>query len=957
MVTFITAHRATYGVEPICAQLPIAPSTYYEATRRAADPSRRSARAQRDAQLRPEIARVWQEHRRIYGATKVWKQHGREGIAVARCTVERLMRAEGQCGVVRGRRRRTTVPDLVAPRPLDLVQRDCRVSRPNALWVAGFTYVATWRGFVYVAFVIDAFSRRIVGWRATASPRSDLALDALDQALHDRDTDAQLVHHSDRGVQTGCSVPPIAPPPVGLHLCPMTSPSTAAEPVRSTLAGDAWGGLAAMLVAFPSAIAFGVTIYSPLGGSYAAYGALAGILGATALGLVSPTLGGTNRLITAPCAPAAAVLSALAGELLAKGTPAPAALLMLTVIGLLTGLIQLLFGVARIGRLIKYMPFPVVSGYLSGVGLTIIFSQVPKLLGAPKGQDIWSAIVAPGGWQWQAMIVGAVTIAVTALSSRWTQLVPAAILGLGAGVASYFGVALVDHNLMTTAHNALVIGPLGGTGDGFLAALGTRWASLGQLKFADIVAVGVPALTLSVLLSIDTLKTCVVLDTLTRSRHDSNRELIGQGLGNLASSAIGGVPGAGQMGATLVNINSGAVTRRSGVIEGALSLVAFLALGALIAWVPVAALAGILIVVGVKMIDRHSLAYVRSRATVLDFLVIVAVVITALTVSLIAASGVGIALAILLFIREQLGGQVVRRHATGAQQYSRRVRLPAERAILQAAGERTVVVELQGSLFFGTADQLYSALEPEIKVRQYVILDMRRVQGVDATAAHVLQQVKDMLEERGAMLLFSKLPRALPTGQDVERYLAEMELIAADGSGVFDEAESALEWIEDRVLAEAHASRPDERPLELREIDLFAGRHDDTLADLAARLGTRTCKTGEKIFARGDGGEELFLIRRGLVRILFTLKSHEEHHVSTFGRGDFFGEMAFLDGGKRSADAVALTDVDLYVLARKDFDALALDHKKMAGQLLHGLARVLALRLRDTNHELRALQE
>ena len=201
MVAFINAHRAAYGVEPICAQLPIAPSTYFEAARRAADPERRSARAQRDAQLRPEIARVWHENRCLYGAKKVWMQLGREGIVVARCTVERLMRADGQCGVVRGRPRRTTVPDLVAPRPLDLVQRDFQVSRPNALWVADFTYVATWRGFVYVAFVIDAFSRRIVGWRATASPRSDLALDALDQALYDRDTDAQLVHHSDRGVQ------------------------------------------------------------------------------------------------------------------------------------------------------------------------------------------------------------------------------------------------------------------------------------------------------------------------------------------------------------------------------------------------------------------------------------------------------------------------------------------------------------------------------------------------------------------------------------------------------------------------------------------------------------------------------------------------------------------------------------------------------------------------------------
>ncbi len=201
MVAFIDAHRETYGVEPICAVLPIAPSTYYEQKARQADPRRQPARVQREARLRPEIQRVWQANRRVYGAKKVWKQLNRETIPVARCTVARLMRDLGLRGVVRGRRTTTTIPDALAERPRDLVERDFRATRPNQLWVADLTYVATWRGFAYVAFVIDVFSRRIVGWRATHSLRSDLALDALEQALYDRETDAGLVHHSDRGVQ------------------------------------------------------------------------------------------------------------------------------------------------------------------------------------------------------------------------------------------------------------------------------------------------------------------------------------------------------------------------------------------------------------------------------------------------------------------------------------------------------------------------------------------------------------------------------------------------------------------------------------------------------------------------------------------------------------------------------------------------------------------------------------
>src|SRR5690606_30453663 len=202
MVAFIDRHRDEYGVEPICRVLPIAPSTYYEAKARQADPTREPPRIQRDAQLGSEIDGLWRAHRRVYGARKVWRQLRREGHRAARCTVERLMRAQGLRGVVRGRRVRTTIPDPVAERPRDLVQRVFQASRPIQLWVSDFTYVATWRGFVYVAFVIDVFARRIVGWRASVSLRTDLALDALEQALYDRETDqGPLIHHSDRGAQ------------------------------------------------------------------------------------------------------------------------------------------------------------------------------------------------------------------------------------------------------------------------------------------------------------------------------------------------------------------------------------------------------------------------------------------------------------------------------------------------------------------------------------------------------------------------------------------------------------------------------------------------------------------------------------------------------------------------------------------------------------------------------------
>ena len=197
MTAFIEEKRATYGVEPICAVLPIAPSTFYAARSRPP-----SARALRDADLVEQIRRAYGASRRRYGPRKVWRQLRREGISVARCTVERLMRKEGLRGVVRGKKVFTTRPDETSPRPDDLVRRDFTASAPNRLWVADLTYVRTWSGFVYVAFVLDAYSRFICGWQATNHLRTDLALDALEMALWQRKADTEgLVHHSDRGVQ------------------------------------------------------------------------------------------------------------------------------------------------------------------------------------------------------------------------------------------------------------------------------------------------------------------------------------------------------------------------------------------------------------------------------------------------------------------------------------------------------------------------------------------------------------------------------------------------------------------------------------------------------------------------------------------------------------------------------------------------------------------------------------
>jgi SulP family sulfate permease len=721
---------------------------------------------------------------------------------------------------------------------------------------------------------------------------------------------------------------------------------------------DFWGGLAAMLVALPSAIAFGVTIYAVFGGSYGSYGAIAGIMGVVMLGVIASLLGGTKRLISAPCAPATALLSAFVIERLASGIAVETAVIMVALVGLLAGVFQVVFGLLKIGTLIRLIPYPVVSGYLSGVGLYIIVSQVPKFLGTPKGLHFSDVIFSASLWSWQSVVVGGMTALSMIVAPFVIKKIPSVIVALVMGVGSYWALCLVDPSLCVLAGNHLVIGPLSGGIDQIVESFSHRMEIFGAFSFSNIALLIVPALTLAVLLSIDTLKTCVVLDALTCSRHNSNKELIGQGCGNMACACVGGMPGAGTMGATLVNISSGGETKLSGVMEGLLALFAFLVLSSFIAWIPIASLAAILIVIGVKMIDRHSFSYLKKRSTILDFCVILAVIVTALSVSLIAASGVGIMFAVVLYLREQIGTSIVHSKSYGNTMFSKQMRIDEEMEILQNKGDQVAIYELQGALFFGTASQLFSAVENDIKTKKYLIFDMRRVQSVDLSAAHMLEQIEQMLALEGKYFILSHVPISLPSGQDVKNYLGELGVVKeAKKVLTFDELDDALLWVEDHIIEKSGFVYELDRPFELEEFDLFKGRKEQTLKDLSDAMKLKTYECGETIFSAGDLGDEIYLIRKGSVRIELPSQEGRVYHISTFGQGNFFGEMGFLDGQKRSANAVASKNTELFILSRENFDIFSLHHKKTALRFIEGLASVLASRLRIANNEIRALDD
>lgn len=739
----------------------------------------------------------------------------------------------------------------------------------------------------------------------------------------------------------------------------MTAKPSIAGLMSRDFINEFWGGLASMLVALPSSIAFGVLVFSAISPQMLGEGAFVGMMGAAALGLAAPLFGRTPALISAPCAPAAAVLSGLALELSTHGIEVGRIPGLLALTALLAAFLQVLYGLLKGGRLIKYIPFPVVSGYLSGVGLIIAIGQLPKLLGLPKGTTLGYGLMSPDLWQWPGIVVGLITITVMISAPRFTKKIPAAILGLFAGIISYFILSLFIPSLLSLHANSLVIGEVRASAPFFETVVG-RFTGLLEIRMSDLELVSHSALALSALLSIDTLKTCVVLEALTKNRHDSNQELLGQGIANLASFFAGGMPGAGTMGASLVNVTSGGRKTQSGVTEGGLVVLAILVLAPLIAWVPIGALAGILLVVAFRMFDWHSFHLVKHPETRFDFAVIVAVVIVAETVGLIQASATGIGLAILLFIRDQIRISVLRRRASLKETSSKTYRLEDELLILREHGEDAAVYELQGNLFFGTTDYLFTMLETDLNVRKWLLFDMRRVQSLDYTAAHLFSLMKDRVAVRSGEILFSGMPSSLSSGQDFQEYMQQVGLIEENGGGIqiFETRDQALEWMENKILQEAGwVAGEEQEALDLKQIELLRETDDYTITALRRCIRERSVQSGEKIFSSGDSGDEIFLIRRGIIQIFLPLKGGKRHHLATFCRGDYFGEMAFLDQHHRSADAVAKTDCDLYTLSRKEFNEQVYVDSVLGVRIFARIARAISLRLRQTDVELSALED
>lgn len=730
-----------------------------------------------------------------------------------------------------------------------------------------------------------------------------------------------------------------------------------AEPHASLSRGDVWGGIAGGLVALPSAIAYGVVVFSAVSPALASNGALAGLIGAAILGVLAPLVSRNGGFVTAPCAPAAAVLSGVAIDLISNRNLEPThAVAVLGLIGLFAGVLQAVYGFAGFGTVIKYLPYQVVTGYTSGVAIIIAVAQLPKLLGV-RSPGFFQALVSTAAWQWPAIAVGLVTIVAMVVAPRLTKSVPSPIVALACGIATYFAIAIARPTLLDLEGNTLIVGTLRSQ-TSLVGAVVQRLGSIHAFSVADASLVIAPALTLSLLLSIDTLKTGVVLDALLRHRHDSNRELIGQGVANALSFVGGGMPGAAASGPSLVNVSSGARSYWSGVIAGVLALAAYTASGSVLAWLPISALAGILLVIAWRMFDFKIFRLALLPGTRLDFVIIATVIVVAEAVGLIQAALAGVALSIVVFIRNQMRGTVIARKADLTEVHSKRRRSHDESAILEQFGGEALLVQLKDDLFFGTTDRMFTELELDLATRRYILFDLRRVQSLDYTAVHLLRQMQQRLRESGGELLFSGLPSGVANRQDIGGYITQLGLLSETHAGFFEIRDNALEWLEEQILAR-HGWTGDETAtaLGLDELQMLRSLGRDALGELRREFEERSYAAGETIFRAGESSDAMYIVRRGRVHALLPLPGGKRHHVATFGRGEFFGEIAFLDRESRSADAVAATPTDLFLLSRSRFDQLAERNAALASNLFGALAAALAQRLRVTDAELQVLEE
>jgi SulP family sulfate permease len=722
-----------------------------------------------------------------------------------------------------------------------------------------------------------------------------------------------------------------------------------------------FGGLVSVSLAIPLAMGYGMFAFTALGDSYFAHGALAGLYAAITVGVVCVGLGDRTTTVYAPRVTTTFLLGALLydlvhsdAEVLRGGNVHLIVLAFFSVI-FLGGVFQALFGLVRLGSLIRFAPHPVMAGLQNAAAALLFLVQLGDVCGFDhnipfKAVSGHLAEVKP-----LSLAVALITFVVMWRARVITTKIPPLLVGLGIGTVLYFVLVLTG------------FGPLLGPVIGLPVAVEspTPYRAIGDLThlgdFAELLPFIVSgAFALALVAAIDALLCAKLVTPAGAKKTDGNRLLIRLGIGNALSACVGGITSGINIGPSLANRAFGAKTSLSVLINVTILLLMSSVLFPVVSHIPRVVLSATIMVIAVQHIDPWSIDLVRRIGTstsrhrglmLLDLLVVAVVAALSVIINIVTAIFLGIVIAIALFI-VRMSRSNIRRRYNCDKIHSRKARTPEEAALLEKRGGDILGLELQGVLFFGSAEMLSDEIERASAAGiRTIILDLRRVTEIDATGARILADIQASLARKNQHLAL-----ALAKNSETAARLSEAGIVEAIGVGcVFEDIDRAMEWAEDELIrTDAKVTKSDEIPL--AGVDLLSTLTSAELEAVEHHTRRETFPRGKIIFREGDPGKELFIVTKGRASAYLNLINGGDIRLATFAPGTIFGELAILDTGPRSASVVADDDVICYVLSEQQFAALAKDAPAVAIKLLSGLGRELSRRLRRANQTIHQLE-
>ena len=731
---------------------------------------------------------------------------------------------------------------------------------------------------------------------------------------------------------------------------------------------DLNGGLVAGIIALPLAIAFGVSSFSALGPDYVSTGAIAGLYGAIFTGLFAALFGGTPSQVTGPTGPmavvsTAAIVTLMQNPALQAAFPTaadkiPVVLFLFGFTVILGGITEIILGLVHSGKVVKYIPYSVIAGFMNGIAVIIFFGQIKPFFGFASSDTYPSIFDKFNSTNAFIGIIGVATILGILYVPKVLKKIPASLSGMFVGVIVYFIIGKVFLPTLLNPVNPYIIGniPAKIPMPEFIFSFKKfiRYVNFDMFK----ILIG-PALTLGILGAIDTLLTSVVADVKTKTRHNSDKELFGQGIGNIMAGIFGGIAGAGATVRTLVNIDAGGKTNLSGIIHGLLLLMIVLVFGRWAQWIPMAALSGILFITAIKMIDIWSVSLVKKKSARLDVIVMLTVTIVTAVIDLMVAVGIGLGIASIIFIKNQSKQPVVKRMLSAKTFRSKKIRSSDENEALEKFGSEIVLIEMQGALFFGTTDSFSIFIEKHVTRAKYIIFDLKSVASIDLTGAQLFLDLMQKLKENGITVCFSSLKKFNnPEREEMIVFLNEIGIIKEiTQERIFFNNDFALEYCEDALLNEQNINMDKNRVYALEDMDLLRELNKDEIEIINRHCVKKKYVKDDVIFRQGDLGNEMYFIGCGEVSIVHKLTGDEIKRIVTYSVGSHFGEMAILEDKPRSATVIATSETDLYSLSKENFFDIMKSNSNLAYKVFTNLNLIFSERLRNTSRELQMLAE